>query len=155
MYYTITIHKKESCSLISVIIKIHIINKYMNIKKYIWLAPALYVSYEFANKIIEVLSDNTEIAGIVSVLKPLSGIANMLSYAVGILDLAIALALLTFSLSLTTKPYHKYIFIWTIFWPFVPASIRYFGGVGDFEIVQVLSISISAVVAYVLYSKYN
>ena len=124
-------------------------------KKYIWIIPSLYVAFEFGGKFFEVLNDKTEIAGIISVIKPLASISESLSYMVGGFDLLIAISLLTFSCFTITKKYHKYIFIWTIFWPFIPASFRYFGGVGDFEIVQVLSISIFALIAYLLYRKYN
>lgn len=125
------------------------------IKKYLWVIPSLYVAVEFGGKFFEVLNDKTEVAGIISVIKPLSSIAGYLAYLMGTFDLLVAIALLSFSCFVITKKYHKYIFMWTILWPFIPAAFRYFGGVGDFEIVQVLSISISALVAYVLYKKYN
>lgn len=44
-------------------------------------------------------------------------------------------------------------FIWVIVWPFIPASLRYFDGVAEFEIVGVLSISISGVAAYLLWGN--
>lgn len=126
-----------------------------NIKKYLWVIPSLYVAFEFGGKFFEVIRDNTEIAGIISVIKPLSSIAGHLSYLMGTFDLLVAISLLVFSFFTITKKYHKYLFIWTMFWPFIPASFRYFGGVGDFELIQVLSISISALVSYLLYKKYN
>lgn len=126
-----------------------------NIKKYLWVIPSLYVAFEFGGKFFEVTSDNTEITSIISVIKPLSGIAGHLSYLIGSFDLLIAVSLLTFSCFAVTKKYHKYLFVWTMFWPFIPALFRYFGGVGDFEIIQVFSISISALIAYLLYKKYN
>lgn len=123
-------------------------------KKYFWTIPSLYVAFEFGGKFFEVLNDKTEIAGIIATIKPLAGIAGNLAYIMGTFDFLIAVSLLTFSCFSVTKKYHKYIFIWTILWPFIPASFRYFGGVGDFEIVQVLTISISALIAYTLYEKY-
>jgi hypothetical protein len=125
------------------------------IKKYIWLLPALYVSYEFGGKLFEVLNDKTEIVNIISVIKPFSSIAVQLAYFVGVFDLLIAISLITFSFFAVTKKYHKFIFIWAMLWPFLPASVRYFSGVGDFEIIQVLSIFISASVSYLLYRKFN
>ncbi len=123
-------------------------------KKYLWLIPSLYVAFEFGGKFFEVLNDNTEITSIISVIKPLSGIAGYLSYFLTSFDFLVAISLLVFSCFAITKKYHKYIFIWTIIWPFIPASFRYFGGVGDFEVIQVLSISVSAFIAYILYEKY-
>ncbi len=124
-------------------------------KKYLWIIPSLYVAFEFGGKFFEVLNDKTEIVGIIATIKPLSLIAGNLAYMMGAFDLLVAISLLTFSCFSVTKKCHKYIFVWTILWPFIPASFRYFGGVGDFEIVQVLSISISALIACVLYKKYN
>lgn len=124
-------------------------------KKYFWTVPALYVAFEFGGKFFEVVSDNTEITGIIATIKPIASIAGHLSYMMGTFDLLVAISLLTFSCFAITKKYHKYVFIWTILWPFIPASFRYFGGVGDFEVAQVLSISVSALVAYILHRKYN
>lgn len=124
-------------------------------KKYLWFLPALYVSYEFGSKIFEVLADKQEFVDTISTIKPLIPLASFLAYGIGIFDFGIAIALLTFSLFPVTKKYHKYIFEWAIFWPFIPSSLRYFGKVAPFEIVQVLLISFSAYIAYLLWSKYS
>lgn len=124
-------------------------------QKYLWVVPTLYVSYEFGGKLFEVLSDNQEFIDIISVIHPLAPIASYLAYGIGVFDFLIALSLLTFSLFAITKKYHPYLFMWAIVWPFVPASLRFFGGVAEFEIVQVLSMSIAAVLALVLYKKFN
>ena len=126
-----------------------------NYLKYLWILPALYVSYEFGNKLFEVLSDPLEIMDIISVIKPFANMSNLLAHLVGYFDLVIAISLILIPSLIYTKKYSEYIFMWVIIWPFIPASFRYFGGVGDFEIVQVLSISISAIVSYLLYVKYN
>lgn len=126
-----------------------------NCLKYIWMLPILYVSYEFGGKLFEVLSDSTEIVNIISVIKPLASISNSLAYFIGYFDLIIAMSLILIPFLTYTKKYSKYIFIWAMFWPFIPASIRYFGGVGDFEIIQVLSISIFSLISYLFYTKYN
>ena len=124
-------------------------------QKYLWIIPTLYVSYEFGGKIFEVLNDNQEFVDIISVIQPLTPIANYLAYGIGAVDFLIALALLTFSLFTVTRKYHPYLFMWAIIWPFVPASLRFFGGVAEFEIVQVFSMSFAAVLALVLYKKFN
>lgn len=126
-------------------------------KKYLWFLPALYVSYEFGSKIFEVMADKQEFVDIISAIKPLIPISSFLAYGIGIFDfaIAIAIALLTFSFFPATKKYHKYIFQWTILWPFVPSSLRYFTGVAPFEIGQVLFMSFSAYLAYVLWSRFS
>lgn len=124
-------------------------------KKYLWFIPALYVSYEFGGKIFEVTADKQEFINIISTVKPLIPFSSFLAYGIGIFDFAIAVALLTFSFFPVTKKYHKYIFQWTIIWPLVPSSLRYFGGVAPFEVGQVLLMSFSAYVAYVLWSRFN
>jgi uncharacterized membrane protein YqaE (UPF0057 family) len=124
-------------------------------KKYLWFLPALYVSYEFGGKIFEVLADKREFVDIISAIKPLIPISFFLAYGIGVFDFTIAIALLTFSFFPVTKKYHKYIFQWTILWPFVPSSLRYFTGVAPFEIRQVLLMSFSAYVAYVLWSRFS
>lgn len=125
------------------------------ITKYLWLIPALYVSYEFGGKLFEVLADSQEFIDIISVIKPLSPIANYLAHFIGYFDFLIAMLLLLIPTFTLTKKYAKYMFTWTTFWVFVPASLRYFGGVSDFEIVQVLSISLASLISYILYKKYN
>ena len=134
-------------------------NKYL---KYTWYIPALYVSYMFGNKIIEGMAHSNEFIDIISVIKPLAPFAYTLTPLVGILDLSIGIGLVKYQTiaklikvpTPTIYKFQKVIFLWTIVWPFIPASLRYFGGVADFEIVEVLSISISALVAYLLWSKY-
>lgn len=125
------------------------------IKKYLWVLPALYVSYEFGSKLFEVIADKQEFVDIISTIKVLAPISSLLAYSIGIFDFCIAIALLTCSLSPISKKYHAYIFMWAIIWPFVPSSLRYFTGISPFELVQVLSISIAALVSCVLYTNYN
>ncbi len=121
--------------------------------------PALYVSYEFGGKVFEVLADPQEFIDITSVIKPLSNIANFLAHFIGFFDFAIAMVILILPFIISkfqlNQKYIKYIFLWTGLWVFVPSSLRYFGGVADFEIVQVLSISISSALSYLLYKRYN
>lgn len=119
------------------------------------MVPALFVAYEFAEKVTEVLADPSEFAGIISVIKPLSSISVPLAYLVGFWDLLIGILLLAIPNLDKTKKYSKYIFLWVIFWPLVPSSIRYFGGVADFEIVEVSEMIICALLAYILYCYFN
>ena len=99
----------------------------MNYKKYFWILPALYVSLEFGGKFFEVLSDKVEIVDTISVIKPLSAIADYLAYGVGAFDLLFAVTLLTCSYAALSKKYYPYLFAWAAIWPFVPACFRYFG----------------------------
>lgn len=124
-------------------------------KKYLWYIPALYVAYMFGNKIIEGMAHSDEFIQIISVIAPLKPFAYSLTLLVGILDLFIGLALLLNPFITKNTSIQKFIFIWVIVWPFFPASLRYFSGIGDFEIVEVLSISISAIVAYILWKKFT
>lgn len=124
--------------------------------KYLWIIPALYVSYQFGNKIFEVLLNGTEeFASIISVVPFLNPFSNILAYLIGIFDLAIALLLLIIPSTNSTKKYSKYIFLWVIVWPLIPSSLRYFGGVADFEIVEVSTMILSALVSYWLFKKFN
>jgi hypothetical protein len=125
------------------------------ITKYLWLIPALYVSYEFAGKLFEVLADPQEFMDIISVIKPFASISNFLAHFIGYFDFAFAVSLLLIPSFIKTKKYANNLFAWAIFWPFLPASLRYFGGVGDFELIQVLSISISAFISLYLYKRYS
>ena len=122
-------------------------------KKYLWLLPALYVSFNFGSKLFEVLSDKDEFVKIISAITILSPVSTFLAYGIGTLDFIIAISLLTIPLFNKSKKYSKYIFAWTILWPFIPSSIRYFLHVADFEIISVFSVSLSAILACVLYFK--
>ena len=122
-------------------------------KKYLWMLPALFVSYEFAEKHTEVLNDPTEFANIISVIQPLKTITIPLAYFVGFWDLIIAILLLV--IPNISKKYSKYIFIWVILWPLIPASIRYFGGVAEFEIIEIIAIISCGVLSFLLYEKFN
>lgn len=121
---------------------------------YLWYIPALYVAFEFGSKFFEVLSDKQEFVDIISSISLLSPAAPILAYVAGIFDFAIAIALLTFSMSKRTRKYHYCIFLWTIFWPFIPSSVRYFNDVAPFEIGNVLLLSSSALIAYALWERY-
>lgn len=127
----------------------------MKITKYLWYVPALYVAYMFGNKIVEGFSHSEEFIAIISVISPLKRFAYTLTPIVGIFDLLIGLALLFNPLVTKSAKIQNFIFTWTILWPFIPASLRYFGGVADFEIVEVLSISFAALVSYILWIKYS
>ena len=127
----------------------------MKITKYLWYIPALYVAYMFGNKITEGLAHSEEFINIISIIPPLKGFAYTLTPFVGALDLCIGLALLLNPFITKNKNIQKFLFVWTILWPFIPSSLRYFSGVADFEIVEVLSISFSACVAFILWLKFS
>lgn len=125
------------------------------IVKYVWILPALFVAYEFGGKLFEVLVDSSEFADIISVIVPNHNVATILAYAAGGWDFLIALALLIIPNLKVTKKYANYIFTWVIFWPLVPSSIRYFGGVADFEIAEVSAMIAAAILSFLLYKKLN
>jgi hypothetical protein len=127
----------------------------MKLLKYIWYIPALYVAYMFGNKIVEGLAHSEEFIAIISLVPFLKTYAYSLTPLVGLLDLFIGLSLILNPFVTKSEKIQKFLFLWAMVWPFVPSSLRYFGGVADFEIVEVLSISISALVAYVLWSKFT
>lgn len=123
-------------------------------KKYLWLIPTLYVAYMFGNKIVEGLQMSEEFQQIISVVPFLASFAKILTPLVGIWDLLIGLLLVLNPFTLKNQKLQRGLFLWTMVWPFIPASLRYFGGVAEFEIVEVLSIVISAALACYLYKKY-
>ena len=131
----------------------------MNTKKllpYLWILPELFVASQFAGKIVEILGEGKqEYIDIISVVKPLASSAGWLVYVVGFFDLFIAIFLLTGGVNKITRPYHKYVFLWCALWPFVPASLRYFGGVAEFEIVNILAVSFCSLFAWFLWNKYT
>lgn len=127
----------------------------MNIKKYLWYIPALYVAYMFGNKITEGLAHSQEFIDIINVISPLKPFAYSLTPFVGLLDLFIGLSILLNPFITKNQNIQKFLFVWAILWPFVPSSLRYFGGVAEFEIVEVLSISVSALVAFGLWWKFT
>jgi hypothetical protein len=109
----------------------------------------------FGNKILEGLAHSEEFIAIIGVISPLKPFAYVLSPFVGILDFSIAVLFLVKSFITNNIKIQKYIFIWVILWPFVPASLRYFGGVGEFQIAEVLSISVAGIISYVLWKKFT
>lgn len=125
------------------------------IKQYIWYVPALYVAYMFGIKITEGLAHSQEFIDIISVISPLRPFAYILTPFVGMLDFCIGISLILNPFVTKSNKIQRFLFVWAMIWPFVPSSLRYFGGVADFEIKEVLSISISAGVAYVLWSLYS
>jgi hypothetical protein len=127
----------------------------MKITKYLWYIPALYVAYMFGNKIVEGFAHSEEFIAIISLVPMLKGFAYQFTPLVGLLDISIGLSLLLNPFITKSDKIQKFLFVWAILWPFVPSSLRYFGGVADFEIVEVLSISISAMVAFGLWWKYT
>lgn len=127
----------------------------MKISKYVWLLPALYVSYMFGGKIVEGFAHSEEFIAIISVIPFLRPYAYSLTPLVGLLDFSIALVLIFIPLFVKNRKLQNLIFIWVIVWPLLPSSIRYFAHVADFEIVEVLSISLSAVLAYFLWLKFS
>ena len=127
----------------------------MKLMKYVWYVPALYVAYMFGNKIVEGFSHSQEFIDIISVIPFLRPVAYSLTPCVGLLDFSVGLALLFTPFVTKNSKLHEYVFMWAMVWPFVPASLRYFGGVGEFEIVEVLSISISALVAFLLWKRFS
>lgn len=132
-----------------------IITHMEKIEKYLWYIPALYVAYMFGNKLIEGLGHSEEFAQIISVIPALKNFAYTLTPLVGIWDFTIAIALLLTPTLCKNRKVQTGIFIWVMVWPFLPASLRYFGGVGDFEIIEVLSISFSGLAAYLLWKKFT
>ena len=126
----------------------------MEKKRYIWYIPALFVSVFFMSKIIGGFTHNQEFIDIISLVSPLKGFAYSLTPLIGIFDFCAGLALLVNPLITKNIKIQKFLFVWVAFWPFIPASLRYFGGVGPFEIIEIVFISISALVAYILWDKY-
>lgn len=127
----------------------------MKLIKYLWYIPALYVAYMFGNKITEGLAHSQEFIDIISIIPFLKPIAYNLTPFVGLLDLSIGLSLLLNPFVTKNNKIQTFLFVWAIAWPFVPSSLRYFGGVAEFEIVEVLSISISACISYLLWRRYT
>ena len=125
------------------------------IKKYIWYVPALYVAYMFGIKIIEGFAHSDEFIAIISVIPFLKHFAYTLTPFVGALDFFIGISLILNPFITKNQNIQKFLFIWTMVWPFVPSSLRYFGGVADFEIVEVLSISISALVSFLFWNAFT
>jgi hypothetical protein len=127
----------------------------MKITKYLWYVPAVYVAYMFGEKIVEGLAHSEEFIAIISVIPFLKPFAYTLTPFVGALDLFIGLSLLLNPFVTKNNKIQIFFFVWAMVWPFVPSSLRYFGGVADFEIVEVLSISISALVSFLLWKKFT
>ncbi len=125
------------------------------IQKYLWLIPGAYVAFMFGGKIVEGLQYSEEFQAIISVIKPLAPFAHTLTPFVGILDFSIAVLFILSPFIFKSGCKRSFFFFWAMVWPFVPSSLRYFGGVADFEIVEVLSISISAVISYLLWKKFS
>jgi hypothetical protein len=109
----------------------------------------------FGNKVVEGMAHSEEFMAIISQVTPLKHYAYNLTPLVGFLDLFIGLALLLNPWITKNNRKQRFLFIWTIFWPFIPASLRYFGGVASFEFAQVLSISLSAALSFWLWRKYT
>lgn len=109
----------------------------------------------FGNKITEGFAHSEEFMSIISVIKPLAPYAYTLTPFVGMLDFFIGAALLLNPFVTKNNTIQKFLFVWIIVWPFVPSTLRYFGGVAEFEIVEVLSISISAIISFVLWKKFT
>jgi hypothetical protein len=101
------------------------------------------------------LGHSEEFAQIISVVPFLKAYAYTLTPFVGILDFCIGASLLLNPLITKNNKIQNFIFIWVIVWPFIPSSLRYFGGVADFEIVEVLSISISGIASYILWKCFT
>jgi hypothetical protein len=121
---------------------------------YAWLLPGSFVAYEFADKLLEVLQDPAEFVEIISVLGgPFADHALLLAYGIGMFDCFVALALLAVPLIPATKKYAPAIFSWVVLWPYVPASLRYFGGVAEFEVVPVVTLSLAGLCAYFIYAQ--
>ena len=125
------------------------------IKKYIWYVPAVYVAYMFGGKIIEGFAHSDEFIAIISVIPFLKPFAYTLTPFIGLLDFCIGLSLILNPFITKNQKIQTFLFMWAIVCPFVPSSLRYFGGVADFEIVEVLSISLSALVAFLLWNTFS
>ena len=118
------------------------------------LLPAFFVAYTFGDKLLEVLYDPSEFAAIISVVPFLVPVSGLLAYAIGIFDACVAAAVLIVPSLRATKKYAPYVFGWVTVWPFVPSSMRYFGGVAEFEIVEVVLIVVAALAAWWLWQMY-
>jgi hypothetical protein len=127
----------------------------MKITKYLWYIPALYVAYMFGNKIVEGFAHSEEFIAIISLVPFLKSFAYQLTPFVGLLDFSIGISLLFNPFVTKNEKIQTFLFIWAMLWPFVPSSLRYFGGIAEFEIVEVLSISISAAVSFGLWSAFT
>lgn len=126
-----------------------------NFLKYLWLLPGLYVVFEFTSKLFEVIQDSEEFVSIINVINFLKPFSTLLAYGVGVLDFVIGCLLLVNYFFFKNRKLQLNLFLWTIFWPLIPASIRYFGGVGEFEIYVVSSMMASSILALALWYKYN
>lgn len=122
---------------------------------YLWYVLALYVAYMFGNKLFEGLAHSQEFMDIISLVPLFKNFAYQLTPLVGVLDFFIAFALLFNPLITKSRKIQTGLFVWTMLWPFIPSSLRYFGGVAEFEIVEVMSISIAALVAYLLWRTFS
>ncbi len=122
---------------------------------YLWYVLALYVAYMFGNKLFEGLAHSQEFMDIISLVPLFKNFAYQLTPLVGVLDFFIAFALLFNPFITKSRKIQTGLFVWTMLWPFIPSSLRYFGGVAEFEIVEVMSISIAALVAYLLWRTFS
>ena len=123
-------------------------------KKYLWLIPAVYVAYMFGNKVVEGLQMSDEFQQIISVVPFMVPFAKVLTPLIGIWDLLIGLLLVLNPFTLKNQKLQKGLFMWTMLWPLIPASLRYFGGVAEFEIVEVATIIFCAGFAWYLYTHH-
>jgi hypothetical protein len=109
----------------------------------------------FGNKLFEGLAHSQEFMDIIRLVPLLKNFAYQLTPLVGVLDFFIAFALLFNPPITKSRKIQTGLFVWTMLWPFIPSSLRYFGGVAEFEIVEVMSISIAALVAYLLWRTFS
>lgn len=123
--------------------------------RFAWLVPALYVAFAFGSKIIEGFSMSDEFIAIISVIPFLAPHALLLTPMVGCLDFAVALVLLVNPFTFNNVRVQRYVFAWATLWPFVPSTLRYVGGVAEFEIVEVVALSLCALCAWFLWERYT
>ena len=109
----------------------------------------------FGNKLFEGLAHSAEFVGIIGVVPFLHDFAYQLAPFVGTLDFCVALTFLLNPYVTKNPVIQKILFVWVAVWPFVPASLRYFGGVGDFEILEVLSITVATALSFFLWVRFS
>lgn len=125
------------------------------IKPYLWYVPALFVAFMFATKLPQGLAHSEEFIGIISQIPFLRVYAYNLAPVVGIWDFCVGLAFLLNPYITRNPAIQRMLFLWVALWPFVPACLRYFGKVGDFEVFEVLAISAASALSYVLWKNFS
>ena len=117
--------------------------------------PALYPAFMFGKKLIDGVTHSREITDVLGVIPVLKDFAYQLAPFVGVFDFCVALALLLNPYITKNPTIQKVIFIWVALWPFVPNLLRYFGKVGDFEVIELVSLILATALSYYLWKKFS